>query len=275
MEMVKTEIIAVLLLAGVCSCSGPGITWRKTVMDGSRTGVTAVVGEDVASALGTMEDSVYVSPSGRSFSEGSVPGVAKALLEVQPRLSGLKEVICLSREAMGKDGDESLLCNWAADAVRTGVEEACGRRVDVCIINKGGLRIDIPEGEVMVDDVVSLFPFRNYLSWVLLQGSDLRALLEQFAADPQAISGARLVISDGKLESAEVGGKPLDDSAMYGVGTVDFLLDGGDGYKIARNAKDIVISKVIVKEWMVPYLRKLGQEGKMMESSIDGRVTVK
>ena len=286
MELVQTKLIAAVaavLLAASCAdapqpqVSGAryGFDWTKHAMDGSRTGVTAVIGDAVEAALGKVSDGRYAAPNGKIFSKGSVPEVARLLLDVQPDMAYLKEVLGYSPRAMVKEGYESEHTNWTADAIMKGVEETVGEKVDMGFANYGGIRIDMPEGDVLLDDIVSMYPFRNYLVYVKLKGADIRALLEQMAATKmQAIGGVRVVMQDRQLVSVEIGGEPLDDTKVYGLGTIDFLLDGGDGYFASRNAIELVKSDVQVKEWMIQYVRSLTAAGKNVESEIDGRVEV-
>lgn len=237
------------------------------------TGVTAVAGDNVATALGTV-DSVYHAPSGRDFACGSTPVVARTLLDVQPRLAYLKEVIGFAPEAMTKGRPESPLSNWVADAALQACQSFSRKYVDMAVVNLGGIRIDMPEGDVLMDDIVSMFPFKNYYCVAELRGSDVRALLEQLAGGIQPVAGVKMVVKDGKLVSAEIGGKPLDDSRTYRVGTLDFLLDGGDGLYVARNAKSLMISDLKVSDWMVSYVKLLTGSGEGVCAKNDGRVVV-
>lgn len=285
LEMAQTKLIlfsVVLALAGcvqtpVATNAGPrfGYTWQKVDMDGSRTATSAVTGTDIASALGTLENGVYTAPNGRKFRSATVTSAAAVILEAQPGMAHLKDVLGHSTRTMDLSGYESELGNWAADALKAGVETLCGKPVDLAIMNKGGIRVDMPDGDVIMEDIVSMFPFSNKLCWVQLRGSDVRALLEQMASTRmQCLSGARVVIKDKELVEAEIGGQPLDDRKLYGVGTIDFLLDGGDDLFIGRNALQTVCSTEKICEWMVPYIRSLTAGGRSIEAEIDGRVEV-
>ena len=270
--MVKAKVSfligAVLLLAGCAPKptsvgDHAGFTWQKFLMDGSRTGVTAVAGPDVKAALGSVEDGVYTAPNGRVFTEGSVVAAASGLLACQDTLAYLKEVVGQCPTGMVRAGCNSQMASWTADALALGVESITGKKVDLAVTNLGGIRMDMPKGDVLLDDISSMFPFKNYLCYVALRGSDVRALLEQFAATRfQALSGVKAVTEDGKLVSVEVGGKPLDDRKTYGVATIDFLLDGGDGISVARNARNLIITDVKVLDWVKTYLSGLAAEGK-------------
>ena len=275
--MVKAKVIAAALaLALLPACSGGFcFKWQKHVMDGSRTGVKCPSADNVPQTLGVIEDGVYTSPNGRSFDSGSTPAVAEALIGVQPEMARLKEVIAYAPKDLVRRGPECELFDFIVDRLAADVAKVTGRRVDFAFTNTGGIRVDIPAGDVLLDDLVSMLPFKNYLTWLELKGSDIRAALEYMAENkPQCISGGRVVIRDGKLVSAEIGGEPLDDGRWYGVATIDFLLDGGDGYKLARGARDYVITDVLIGDAVLADVRALTASGKNLEYSTDGRMTV-
>ena len=147
--------------------------------------------------------------------------------------------------------------------------------MDLAITNTGGIRVDIAKGDVLLDDIVSMLPFANYLCYVQIPGSELRGVFEFMAEKGvQCISGARLVIKDKKLVSAVIGGEPLDDERLYGVATIDFLLDGGDGYKLARGAQDYMITDVKIGEAVLADIREMTAEGRPLEYFTDGRILI-
>ena len=78
-SLILSSALALVLFS---SCSqGGGLSWRRVSMDASRTGVTACTATNQAEALGSLTDSVYVSPSGREFLPGSATyAAAKSLL---------------------------------------------------------------------------------------------------------------------------------------------------------------------------------------------------
>ena len=111
---------------------------------------------------------------------------------------------------------------------------------------------------------------------VELPGSALIRLMDDVATyGPQCVSGVKMVIADKKVESLEVGGKPVDPKKKYGVATVDFLLDGGDNISVARGASKLIITDVIIGKAIEQYVRNLTAEGKAIEYQTDGRVVVK
>ena len=249
--------------------------WKVERIDGHRTGVTAPSADNVKTAIGTVEKGVYTAPNGRRFKKGATPAVAQLMLDAQPAMASVKEVIGYSEKEMLRYRPQCELSNWFTDFLRRKTAELTERKVDVAIYNFGGIRTDMPQGPITVDDIMSMFPFRNTLCYVALKGADLRAIFEYLAqTQMQAVSGVQLVIRDQKLESVKVGGEPLDDKKTYGVATINFLLTGGDGLFIAKNALELIDSGVYVKDAIIPYIQRLTRESTAIEGKLDDRVVI-
>ena len=128
---------------------------------------------------------------------------------------------------------------------------------DVAFSNGGGIRADIPAGEITYNDALSVFPFGNSVCMVEATGQQILDALEMGARDLpgesggfQQVSGMKLTIDtrkpsgvelDGKgnfirvngdyrVQDVTVGGEPLDLSRTYKVASHNYmLLSGGDG----------------------------------------------
>ena len=273
--MVKAKLTALCLLAAVSCSQGPRMEWKRVPMDGSRTGVVPVTAENVDTALGTFEDD-YIAPNGRHFTEGATPEVAALLMDVQPRMAHLKEVVGHSARLLVNIRTECdlPLGNIVADALREKGSSYFNVPMDFAISNYGGIRNPLPEGAVLMDDVEAMFPFKNYMCYAKVRGNNLRRLLEQLAKTQafQAVSGCRVKVKAHELVEAEVGGEPIDPNRLYNVTTIDFLLSGGDGIAIGALAEDVVLTDVLVKDVMLEYFRKVEAAGKIIDGQKDGRV---
>ena len=260
--MVKAKVIlcaAGLWLVVACA-SAPELTWRRVAMDGHRTGVESVTQENVATALGTFDDEGYVAPSGTRFSDDdAVARVASALMDAQPGMAYLKEVVGHSARAMEnlRTNPDLPLGNLFADILRETGSEYFKVPMDFAITNFGGIRVPMPEGAVTLEDISSMFPFKNYMCYVKMKGNNLTRLLEQLAGTQafQAVSGCEVRVKAHQLESALVGGKPIDPKKIYHVTTIDFLLDGGDSINIGALAEDVKLTRVLLKDVMLNYVR--------------------
>lgn len=274
--MKKLLFIAAAAVA-FAACQQPApvtMEWHRTIMDGSLTGVQAVNADNMDTALGTFEDDVYVAPNGRRFSGGSTPEVAAALMEVQPKLLRLKQVIGYSSQEMEVETPECGLSNWFVDELRAAGTRIFKVPMDFAIANFGGIRCALPAGPIILDDIESMFPFVNHVVYAKVPGSELKRLLDFLATTEtfQCISGAKVVVKDHKIVSATVGGKPIVDKKIYNVATIDFLLTGGDQIAIGAMAKDVKMSDYLLKTMMTDACLRLTKAGKNIEYSKDGRV---
>ena len=255
---------------------GEDVSWQPVKMDGHRSGTVCITQENVDTALGAFGDDGYVAPNGVAFDEDSpVPQVAEILMEVQPRLAYLKEVVGHSARAMSNDREPDMpLSNLVVDVLRETGSKYFKVPMDLAITNYGGIRVNMPEGAITLDDIASMFPFKNYLCYVKMRGSELTRLMEQLSATDafQAFSGTRIRVKGHKLDSALVGGKPIDPKRLYNVTTIDFLLDGGDGVRIGAMAEDVKLSRILIMDAMLDYIRDCESKGIIIDSAADGRL---
>ena len=253
------------------------MTWKRVAMDGSRTGVVPVTAENVETALGTFEDD-YIAPNGKHFTDGATPEVAMLLTEAQPRMARLKEVVGHSARMLEnlRTEPDLPLGNIVADALREKGSEYYKVPMDFAVTNYGGIRIPLPEGPVLMDDIEAMFPFKNYMCYAKVRGKNLQRLLEQLAKTKafQAVSGCRVKVKAHELVEAEVGGKPIDPNRLYHITTIDFLLSGGDQIAIGALAEDVVLSPVLIRDVMLEHVRKLEAAGQVIDGQKDGRVVM-
>jgi 2',3'-cyclic-nucleotide 2'-phosphodiesterase (5'-nucleotidase family) len=257
----------------------PEITWQRVAMDGHRTGAKCVTAENVNSALGVFTDDGYTAPNGVVFPEDSpVPEVASALMDAQPRLSGLKVVVGHSaRMMMNLRTDPDLpLGNLFADVLRARGSRDFKVPMDFAVTNFGGIRCPMPEGAITLEDIQSMFPFKNYMCYVQMKGSNLLRLLQQLAGTKafQAVSGVRVKVKDHQIVEALIGGREIDPNKVYNVTTIDFLLDGGDRIAIGALAEKVVLTHTLLKDVMLDYVMECEAKGLLVDGAADGRVVM-
>ena len=266
-----------MALCGV-GAVGQEYEWRHVEMDGSRTGTASPSKDNVAEAVGTFKGCKYVAPNGKTFRKRSTVGrTARIVLDAQPAMARVKDVIGYSTEAMEVAYPESALSDWFIDIIMARTEELMGKKVDVGIGNFGGIRIDMPQGDIILDDMLSMFPFKNQLVYVEHKGKEIRKILEQMAAGRfEVLGGVRVVAEDGKLVSAEIGGEPIDDEKVYGLATISFLLTGGDGLTLADNALSVtVFENEDIIDAVLAHVNAETAAGRAIEYKTDNRVVVK
>lgn len=273
------RIVGIFLILSVAvSAYSQEYEWKHVAMDGSRTGCVSPSKDNVSEALGFFKRGRYIAPDGTVHKKNSATArTARVVLDAQPAMSRVKDVIGYSTGSMKTEYPESALSNWFVDILMNKIEKLSGRKVDVGIVNFGGIRIDMPEGDILLDDMLSMFPFKNQLVYVEQTGRQIKTILEGMAAGRfQVLGGVRVVAEDGKLVSAEIDGSPIDDDRIYGLATISFLLGGGDGLSLDQNAVSVtVFDDVDVIDAILEYVYAETAAGRPITYQKDGRVVVK
>jgi 5'-nucleotidase len=114
---------------------------------------------------------------------------------------------------------------------------------DVALMNKGGMRADLPQGKITYGQVYDVLPFDNNVATVSLKGRELKELVRLATSGAHGLSqfsGLQITLDlkrdleknpDQRNRVVDIrlaDGSPLEDSKTYLVVTNDFLLEGGD-----------------------------------------------
>ena len=273
------KFIAYIILSLLClSAAAQDYSWRAVKMDGSRTGTASPSKDNVKESLGVYKAGRYTAPNGTVHGRRSATArTARIVLDAQPAMARVKDVIGYSPAVMEAYFPESALSNWFVDVLMAKVEKLSGKKVDIGIANFRGIRVDMPQGDIILDDMLSMFPFKNQLVYVEHTGKEIRNILESMAAGRfQVLGGVRVVADGGNLVSAEIGGEPIDDDRIYGLATISFLLSGGDGLTLEQNARSVTVYKdVDVIDAILEHVYAETAAGRPIEYKADGRVVVK
>lgn len=173
---------------------------------------------------------------------------------------------------------ESPLSNLLADVIRQSTAQLTGEKVDVAVMNMGGIRSSLSEGDITYGDVFEIAPFENALCLLVMNGETLQQLFEQIASlYGEGLSGAQLVISqDKRLLNATVGGKKIDPEAMYRVATIDYLAEGNDKMTAFRNAKSKTLpANDLLRDALLNYVKECERKGVFVQARVEGRIVVK
>ena len=220
------------------NCNGKGYIDAKMTVSASK----AVTFPDPSSADYIALDNA----NGYKTTNPVVDPEAKAIIDaanaqVTPITS---EVIGHTSTALTRTQDKmpygsSYLGKWASEATRLTVG------ADVGMQNNGGLRIDIPAGDITVGTMWQFMPFDNTIYKLSMNKSQIKAVLEQavmdggkgiqvsgikFTYDMTAPSGSRVT---GITRS---NGTPISDTEILTVATSDFMATGGDGFTALKSA---------------------------------------
>jgi 2',3'-cyclic-nucleotide 2'-phosphodiesterase (5'-nucleotidase family) len=155
---------------------------------------------------------------------------------------------------------ESAEGNWFTDLMLAAHPEA-----HVALTNGGGLRADIPAGDLTYGRLYEAMPFDNRFAVIDLKGKHIRRLVTTNIQRGSGIYSwggltAKARCKNGELAvDIKVGGKPLADEASYKLVTSDFLASGGDVSAIGRlklPQDAIKMTDVIIRDAIADVLRK-------------------
>ena len=149
----------------------------------------------------------------------------------------LKKVIGVATKKLTRGNDETALGNVIADAMREEYD------ADFALFNRGGMRKDIPAGDITGKELFECLPFGNTATVVKLKGWHLIRILQVgFSGrrrDTQ-ISGVNVVYNPefsttNKLCSVEFSdGSPIELEKEYTAVTSNYLASGSIGYDLFK-----------------------------------------
>lgn len=140
---------------------------------------------------------------------------------------------------------ECSMGNLVADASLARVKD---QGINIAIVNGGGLRASIDEGDITMGEVLTVLPFQNTIATFQIKGEDLKAALENGVSQIEDGAGRFAQVGGMKYSfdrSKPVGSRvsdvmvkegdnfvPLDPAKTYGVVTNNYVRGGGDGFKM-------------------------------------------
>lgn len=149
--------------------------------------------------------------------------------------------------------------------------------VDLAIMNRGGIRQDMPKGPVTEGQILSTFPFSNYMVITALRGSDIVKAMEVSARrGGEAVSANVRVVTDGdhRVKHVMVDGHEIDPDRIYNVMTIDYLAGGNDGLTSLANGTELWRSEEQMCAPMLEYVATFGRVGLPIEPDMVPRFVV-
>ncbi|TRX64013.1 bifunctional metallophosphatase/5'-nucleotidase [Corynebacterium hiratae] len=188
------------------------------------------------------------------------PEVAKVVEEAKKaaeiegaKTAGTTEKAMYRGSDEGKDtgsnrGVESTLNNFIAEGQRYALAKPAGKDIEIGVMNAGGVRADLKEGDVTYQDIFAVQPFGNSVITAEVSGADFITALENQWKPGQSrprlalgLSNNVTVVYDQKAEqgkrvkSVTINGEPIDPNKNYSIALSSFLASsdteaGGDGF---------------------------------------------
>lgn len=193
--------------------------------------------------------------------------------------SMMKPVVGSTAHPMAAHKPESDLSNLLADILVWGGDEF-KENPDFGVYNMGGIRAALPQGTITYGDILNVAPFENHICFLTLTGDKVLQLFGEMAArGGEGVShGVKLLITkSGKLRSALLNGNAIDPQGKYRIATLDYLAQGNDGLTAFKSKTDVLSpddEAHDVRYIIVAYFKHFAAQGKAVDASVEGRVTI-
>ena len=153
---------------------------------------------------------------------------------------------------------------------------------DVALINGGGIRAQIPAGDITLDQIYSVHPFGNILCMVEVTGQQILDALEFGACNTPGENGGFLHVSgltyeihtyipssvtandkgmftgvegEYRVKNVIIGGEPLDVAKTYSLASHNYMLkSAGDGFSMFAGAKLLIDESLIDNQVLITYI---------------------
>ena len=180
----------------------------------------------------------------------------------------LSTVLAYSPETMDKSKSinkwQTTIGNLLADATFAKADKLFkaqqNKGVDICLLNHGGIRSIIPQGNVTTRTAFNIMPFENSLIIVALRGEQVREMADYIAREkkPHPLSGMRIVLGkDGLVKDVTVQGRKVGTDNIYNVATSDYLSAGGDNMEFFKKAKATYDMDYKLRNLFIDYFKEI------------------
>lgn len=179
------------------------------------------------------------------------------------------KVIGRSDEMMDNNARVGAYPNWISDfaedfgrniADSLAASGALQPRPIIGMMNVGGIRHPMPQGDVTLGEILSTFPFANRMLLMELKGADLMETLDIAAVKGgEGVSRSVAVVTDddSHMRRVLVDGEEVDPDAIYYVSTIDYLAGGNDDLIPLGRGRVIWRDEPEVSERILEYITRL------------------
>ena len=163
-----------------------------------------------------------------------------------------------------------------ADSLR--VADPAFPQVDFALMNVGGIRMPLNEGNITVGQILNTYPFSNHLVIADVKGSDLAEALQVAALKGgESVSSQLTILTDGdrKIEDILINGYPIDPDKTYTYATIDYVLGGNDDLTSLANSTLLWRDDVEVAAPILNYVERMGNLGAVINPDTRKRFVAK
>lgn len=168
---------------------------------------------------------------------------------------------------------------FVTDVMRVRAEQSTGKQVHLALQNSGGLRRSIARGDITVGTIFEVMPFENQIIICELTGEQLLRLVERIVErsserSSDALSGAQITACQGKVRQVTVDGEPINPRATYRLATSDYLQQGGSGYEVLGEARNVTPTGITIRQALIDFIRAEHAAKRAIQNRAEGRFRV-
>ena len=162
----------------------------------------------------------------------------------------MNEVICYSPFFLEKSKPESRLSNWMADVCLNTLNEKY--EVDFCLLNYGGIRSTLPNGDITTKNIFQLMPFENELVIIEIPDSSFTKALDYLKqSEGHPISGIELKILNTTITHS------LQAKKSIKIATSDYLANGGDRMFFFADSIQMIKTDLKIRDVLLAECKKI------------------
>lgn len=162
---------------------------------------------------------------------------------------------------LNRMGDNSNLGALLSDYLLEGANDWAVKnkmpKVDAAILNIGGIRNNISEGDILVRNIFEVMPFENEMVIVKMKGEDIQGIFDYYEKHQKnnPVAQLNIIVKDGKLVEGLINGERPQIGKTYYIATSDYLAMGGDSMYFFEKGETIK-TDVILRNLFLEYFRK-------------------
>ena len=178
----------------------------------------------------------------------------------------LDSVISYAPETYSKSNGElnTAIGNLMADAVFAEsnpiFNKRTGKNIDFVILNHGGIRAIISQGEITSRTAYEVMPFENSVVVVALKGKQINELFDYLSkakrAHPVSKQVELLLDKDYNIKKALINGKSVSEDDTYYIATNDYLYNGGDRMTFFHPNDSLYTLDYKIRNVLIDYFKK-------------------
>lgn len=189
----------------------------------------------------------------------------------------LNMVLANAPETLDKSGEwQTPMGNFLADITFEKSDKVFQMRekkvLDICMLNHGGIRSIIPQGNVTARTAYEVMPFENSAIVIGLKGEQVLEMINYIISEkkPHPLKGLTFTIDKkNQPKNILIKGNPLQNDKVYYVVTSDYLSNGGDNMLFFKKGVEQYDLNYKLRNIIIDYFK----ENKIITANKDIRIS--